>query len=124
MWLVSSTEPPHPSGQATYDYEFISNLVGLLLKGERGWSRLYSELGVTPHTVLYEDLLTSDGYRASIVGILRHLELDDGIDISPPRTNRQADDMNEEWVHQFLAHGKAQNHPTLNVMIRRHVRAG
>jgi LPS sulfotransferase NodH len=124
VWFVSERRPPSPTGEPEYCYEFISNLVGLLLKGERGWSRLFSELGLTPYHVLYEDLLSDDGYRASVAAILSHLGLESDIEIPAPRTLRQADRINEAWTQRFLAEASGRDHPMLNVMMRRHIGPG
>jgi len=120
IWAVSDTDRPNPMGEPAYDYELISNLVGLLLRGERGWKRLYAELELTPHTVWYEDLLTDDGYRTSVLGVLRHLGLDGRAEISPPRTKRQADGLNAEWVDRFLGEAASRHHPRLRLLLRRH----
>jgi LPS sulfotransferase NodH len=123
VWVVSEVEAPRATGRPEYSYEFISDLVGLVLQGERGWTRLSRELGVTPLTVLYEELVSSDGFEASTRRILRHLQLDDGVTIPPPRTSRQADDLNEEWIARFLAEARARDHPNASLMMRRHQEA-
>jgi trehalose 2-sulfotransferase len=123
-WVVSETEHPGPTGRPEYSYELIADLVGLLLRGERGWTRFYRELGLTSHKVVYEDLLTSEGYRASVLGVLRHLGLEDGVEVSSPGTSRQADALNEGWVQRFLTDADARNHPMLGIMLRRHLPRG
>jgi LPS sulfotransferase NodH len=73
----------------------------LIAKGEQAWMDLYKDLGVRPLEVVYEDLTSSGGYEPTVRLVLRHLDLDDSIEIPRPRTHRQADDVNEKWVHRF-----------------------
>jgi LPS sulfotransferase NodH len=101
VWVVSDSEPARPTGEPLYDFSFISNLEGLLRQGEEDWRALYLELGAVPHEVVYEDLVDTDHYEASVQGVLRHLDLDDTVPIRPPRTHRQADVINGEWVERY-----------------------
>ena len=75
----------------------------MIAEGERSWRELYARLGVTPFEVVYEDLVTDEGYQAAVQGILGHLELDERVVIPRPRTQRQADDISEAWVERFFA---------------------
>ena len=77
-------------------------MMDLIAQGEKAWLDLYEKLGVTPLEVAYEDLTTSDGYRQTIRRVLRHLDLDDTIEIPRPRTERQSDSTNDYWVDRFL----------------------
>ena len=105
VWVVSDEEPARPTGTPQYDFDLISGLEGLIVDAARGWRELFDELGLTPYDVVYEDLVSEDGYRQSIVGVLDHLGLDaDGLTDPPPRrTHRQADDLNEAWVARYAA---------------------
>ena len=101
VWVVSDTEPARPTAEPAYDYQFIANLVGLLEEGETDWRRLYTDLDLTPHEVLYEDLVDPDRYEDCVRGVLAHLGLDASTSIPRPRTRRQADGLNDEWATQF-----------------------
>jgi trehalose 2-sulfotransferase len=104
VWVVSDTEPPVPLAEPAYDYGFIAALEGLLAEAERGWPELCAELGVTPHDVMYEDLVDPATYAGTIRSTLAYLGLDHaGVPIAPPRTHRQADELNEDWVRRFTA---------------------
>jgi LPS sulfotransferase NodH len=103
LWVTSDDEPAVPAGRPEYDFELIGNLVGLIDEGERGWRELYTELGLTPCEVVYEDLLTDDGYEKAVRDVLEHLELDlpGDVGVPRPRTRRQSDDVNEAWVARY-----------------------
>ena len=103
VWVVSDEEPARPAGDPSYVAEFIAGLEGLIVDGEQGWRDLYGELGLVPYEVVYEDLLTDDGYENALRGILRHLGVDDAdVRVPPRRTHRQTDTINEQWVERYL----------------------
>jgi trehalose 2-sulfotransferase len=105
VWVVSDDEPPRPTGPPQYDFDLISGLEGLIVEGERGWRGLFHELGLTPYEVIYEELVTEDGYVHAVLGVLEHLGLDTrGITAPPPpRTHRQSDELNEAWVARYTS---------------------
>ena len=104
VWVVSDIEPARPVAEPVYDFELISNLERLIIQGERGWLRLCTELAVTPLRVVYEDLANADSYEEVIRDILRHLDLDpDSVTVQAPRTEKQADDLNNEWCERYRA---------------------
>jgi len=76
-------------------------MMDLITTGEQAWLDLYAQLGLQPLEVAYEDLLTPEGYDAAVRSILRHLDLPDDVAIPAPRTRRQADRINDEWVQRF-----------------------
>ena len=102
VWVVSDDEPARPKGRAEYNRKRIAALEALILDGERGWRDLYAELGVTPHEVVYEDLVSEEGYEQTVRGVLRHLGLPSaGFRVPGPRTKRQSDELNDAWVARF-----------------------
>jgi LPS sulfotransferase NodH len=103
VWWVFDSERARPNREPHYQFDVIVAMMSLIDEGERSWRALYATLGVTPFEVVYEDLVTDDGYRASVQGILRHLELDDHVVIPDPQTRRQADDLSEQWIDRFFA---------------------
>ena len=77
-------------------------MMGLIAEGEKAWLDLYEKLGVESLEVAYEDFTTSDGNEQTVRRVLRHLDLDDAFEIPCPRTDRQSDSKNDEWVDRFL----------------------
>ena len=107
MWVapVGQPEPAWPPamGAPRYDYELIAGLEALIAESEAGWRHLYSELGLTPCQIVYEDLNSPDGYEQTIRGVLAHLGLDEYQGLIPaPRTRRQSKGLNEAWVAAYL----------------------
>ncbi len=103
VWWLYDSAVARPSRQPHYEFDVIARMVDMIAEGERSWRELYATLGVTPLEVVYEDLVTDEGYHAAVQGILGHLELDDRVVIPEPRTQRQADDTSDEWVERFFA---------------------
>lgn len=102
VWVVSDTEPAVPAAETAYDYDFIAGLEGLLIEGESGWRELCAELGVTPLEIVYEDLVDPARYPDAIRAALTYLGIDDTeIAVPPPRTHRQADELNDEWAKRY-----------------------
>jgi LPS sulfotransferase NodH len=102
VWVVSDEEPPRPRGRAEYNAKLIGDLEALIIEGERGWRELYAELGVIPYEVVYEDLVSEEGFEQSVRGVLGHLGLPSaGFRVPRPRTKRQADELNDAWVARY-----------------------
>ena len=95
---------PPATGAPRYDYDLIAGLEALIAESEAGWRQLYSELGLTPRQVVYEELSSPDGYERTIRDVLAHLGLEDYAGPIPaPRTPRQSNELNEAWVAAYLA---------------------
>jgi trehalose 2-sulfotransferase len=101
VWKVSDADPAKPSREPNYNYGVIKGMMSLISQGEQAWIELYAELGLAPFEVVYEDLLTSEGYEKAVRGVLHHLGLNDTGPVPPPRTHRQADHINDDWVERF-----------------------
>jgi trehalose 2-sulfotransferase len=102
VWVVSDNEPARPVRKPRFQYDVIVGMMNLIAEGEKAWLDLYEKLGVKPLEVAYEDFTTPDGYELTVRRVLGHLDLDDTIEIPSPRTDRQSDGTNDEWVHRFL----------------------
>ena len=101
--MVSDTEAPTPMMEPVYSFEFIAGLERLLVEGHQGWPEFCDELGVAPLTIEYEKLADPITYESTIRSALEHLSVGNAcVDVHPPRTNRQGDAMNDEWVERYL----------------------
>ena len=110
VWVGSETEPARPVRKPRFQYGVIVRMMGLIAEGEKAWLDLYEKLGVEPLEVAYEDFTTSDGYEQTVRRVLRHLDLDDAFEIPCPRTDRQSDSKNDEWVDRFLNERSLRGH--------------
>ena len=102
-WVVSDTEAPTPMMEPVYSFEFICGLERLLAEGHKGWPEFCDDLGVVPLTIEYEKLADPITYESTIRSALEYLGVGDaGVAVQPPRTNRQSNEMNDEWVERYM----------------------
>ena len=84
-----------------YNFEAIRSLILEVVQREAGLQGLLAELGVRPLSVTYEEFVSS--YEQTVRGILDFLELDQSVaEIPRPLLRETSDDVNEQWVGQFL----------------------
>ena len=103
VWVTTDDAPAVPVGRPVYDFGFINGLERLIVEGENGWRDLFRELEIQPYEVLYEELVTPDGYQAAVHGVAAHLGVALAVLRRPqPRSHRQADHVNEEWRQRYL----------------------
>jgi LPS sulfotransferase NodH len=83
------------------DCEKIDYWVGELAKFESHWRRHFARAGVRPFEVAYEDFVLN--YESTVRAILRYLGLlaSDDLKIAPPRLQKQADEVSEEWIDRY-----------------------
>lgn len=115
VWLAADDQPPpEPTGTPMYDFDFIAGLEALIVEGEEGWRRLFQEIGVHAYDIVYEDLETAEGYAAAVRGIAEHLDVPRAeVMMSRPRSRRQTDEVNEEWLGRYRAdQARIQTAPT------------
>jgi LPS sulfotransferase NodH len=58
-------------------------------------------MGVEPFEIAYEDLAAN--YESTVLSVLRYLDLPvaASLKVAPPRLQKQADDVTEEWVRRY-----------------------
>ena len=83
-----------------YSYEAIQHLYDECSMREAGIQEFFSEGGIVPLTVVYEDFIQQ--YEQTIQIILGYLGLDTkSVTIAPPALTKTADPVSEEWVQRF-----------------------
>ncbi len=102
VWVVSNAEPAQPTGEPQYDRRVIAGMQVLIEEGEKRWRKLLAEIDITPCVVVYEDLVTAEGYEAALRTVLSYLELPEDMPLPQPRTLQQADEVKDEWAKRFL----------------------
>jgi LPS sulfotransferase NodH len=81
-----------------FDYQQIDKLCLLGALQNDSWARVFDELGVVPHGVLYEDL--AENYETTVRGVLSFLEIA-APRIPPPELDPQADTTSYEWEIRY-----------------------
>jgi trehalose 2-sulfotransferase len=83
-----------------YSFEAINHLYAECSMREAGIQEFFSEGGIVPLTIVYEDFIQE--YENTVRKILAFLELDANTpEISPPSLSPTADTISEEWVQRF-----------------------
>jgi len=99
LWKIQ--EGNAATAEPDFDFELIAKCLKETEEDEAVWQRFFDENGITPHTVIYEDLCAN--YDVTIRSTLGFL----GVKIPSssqlkPGTVRQSDDLSEAWEEQFL----------------------
>jgi len=97
LWMhrPSSTEEPH------FDFARIDALVRQIEAGEERWQKYFAENGITPLTVVYEDLVAT--YEQTAIQVLNEfaIPVPESLKFLPCGIKQQADVLSEEWVQRY-----------------------
>jgi trehalose 2-sulfotransferase len=100
QWTAVSAEPQPPVG-ADYNFHVIDAALRRIVREECAWGEYFTHAGVTPFTIVYEDLVGN--YESTVRQLLDHLEirLPRGYVFPSPLLHKQADQASEEWVARY-----------------------
>ena len=95
------TEAPGPAIAPPFDFARYDEWVTRLSEFESNWRCHIKRTGIEALEVAYEDLVES--YESTSLTVLRNLDLPvaTGSQVAPPRLQRQADLVTEEWVRRY-----------------------
>ncbi len=98
-WDDASPEESEPQ----YDAEAIAARLALIERQERGWESYFSEGGLAPLRLDYEEI--AEDPVAAARTVLRHVGIQgwEGCEIPRPTRQRQSDTLTEAWVERFRA---------------------
>ncbi len=83
-----------------YSFDAINHLFCECSMREAGIQEFFSEAGIIPLTIVYEDFIHE--YEQTVRNVLKFLELDSSkVDISPPYFARLSDEISEQWSERF-----------------------
>jgi LPS sulfotransferase NodH len=99
-----STDPGNRAdAEVPFDFQAIDSLIQTSVADEELWRQFFEQHGIQPFAIVYEDLQHEPEI---VVGqILDHLGLGPPAQPFPRsgRHQRQADDLTDTWVRQYLA---------------------
>ncbi len=89
------------TGELHFDFESIDASVREIESQEVAWQKYFAENGITPFTVVYEDLVAA--YEQTAIQILKELAIPvpESLKVLPCRLKQQADALSEEWVQRY-----------------------
>ncbi len=100
QWKAMSAQPER-SDTADYNFHVIDVALGRIMHEECAWEEYFTHAGVTPFTVVYEDLVRN--CASTVRRLVDDLEI--GLPkeyVFPlPRLHKQADAVSEEWVERY-----------------------
>jgi LPS sulfotransferase NodH len=102
-WRFKDVLPRRSIADPTLDQHMVRSLETSIERQQGAWEQFFEQHGITPLTVVYEDL--DDDYRGEVARVLSFL----GLDPSParslpsPRLLRQGDELNVHWRRQMEA---------------------
>lgn len=107
LWFRTSSEPaasqPVESGRDNFDLARIHMFHCVGSFEEESCRRFLHEQKVSPHCVLYEDLVSD--YETTIRRVLDFLDLEsEETNIPPPFFLKLSDATSDEWEHRYRAH--------------------
>jgi LPS sulfotransferase NodH len=86
--------------EVEYHFDAIYQLFNECSMREAGTQEFFSEAGITPLTIFYEDFIHE--YVKTVREVLDFLGLDStGVKVCPPYYARLADEISEQWVQRF-----------------------
>ncbi len=98
-WRVDGVrDPKERRVQPRYHRGQIAALLERIESYEAAWEHFYSQLGVEPARLIYEDF-DACGAAALAMTLLGHSS--EVGELSEPRLQRQADELSDEWVAKF-----------------------
>ena len=108
--IWSSHELAHrkPKHKPVFDFHMIDGLHRLILQGESGWAKYFSDCGTEPFKLFYEDL--AESYKSKTLEILQYLGIavPNDLRIGEVPVKKQADTVNDEWTMKYLEMKQAE----------------
>ena len=104
IYAAWQAEVQPPIQQPVYDFEQIDLLHRLVLEGEAGWDKFFTENQIRPMKVVYEELV--EAYEETGLRILDFLGVPyphDFVYGKDRKMKKQATGLNEEWAQKYRA---------------------
>jgi LPS sulfotransferase NodH len=100
--VYNSTWPHPPKREPEFDPWMVDDRHDRILRSESRWERFFSDHGLEPLTLFYEDFTRE--LEAAILATLDYLEIDRprGFSLPPPPLVKQGSGVNDEWVERYL----------------------
>ena len=100
--IYNSIWPLPPRREPAFDPRMIDDRLERILRDEYRWDRFFSDHGIQPLTLFYENFMGDFG--RAVREVLDYLEIEHPKDVSmgPPPLEKQSSDVNDEWVERYL----------------------
>jgi trehalose 2-sulfotransferase len=112
---TSRIESERPKPQ--YDRELIEKCLIEVEQQELKWPRWFEANNITPHRVLYEDLIADTPKVVRSILELLGVQDDEPDQVQVPPTKRQGDGTNKEWIERFREDAEVRPGPLANAAV-------
>jgi len=101
IWEKRSGQPDCVIQEPFFNFEAIDNYLEDVIRQEAVWQQYFTDWGVIPITVVYEDFICA--YETTVVDILQYLNIHVPADLNlgQQQLKKQADAVSEEWVQMY-----------------------
>ena len=101
IWAWTGDELPPVEKEPEFKFEAIDHLVQELVMREEPWQEYFTEAGINPFVVVYEDFVPA--YDAISSQILEYLGIPASANAmsGERKLKKQADGLSEKWVKQY-----------------------
>lgn len=102
-WSLEEDSEPRAAHELVFHFEAIDHLLKRNEAHERAWEGYFSENGIQPLSMVYEDFV--EHYESTAISILQYLniEIPESISFQQRRLRKQADALSEDWVARYRA---------------------
>jgi len=97
VWTAGAT----PTGDSRYSRALLEQAAERIEKQERGWEWLFSQLGIDPLRVTYEEVASDVTFVVERIADYLGVELSRSRALSAPELRRQADELSHEWARSY-----------------------
>lgn len=112
LWKAIQTQawraggPARAAAEPVFHFGAIHHLIGHLSEHERRWTQLFSDAGLEPLLITYDQVVGD--WDGTLRRTLAHLGVDADIALPAPALDRQADARSRDWVQRYLVERERQ----------------
>ena len=100
-WTWAEPEPPMLEKQLEFQFDIIDHFIAETILHEAAWQEFFTENGITPFVVVYEDFVRSIEETTRTVLDFLDILWADGAQFRMPTLKQQADGLSEKWIQLY-----------------------
>ena len=101
VWKIVTEAKPLLTVKPVFSFRQVDFMVQQLEMEEAGWTRYFTDNGIQPFIVVYEDFVQK--YEETAMQILQYLDISgrEYLKFAPRQMKKQADGESEQWVQRY-----------------------
>lgn len=102
LWVVREDSSRRGTSKPEFSFMQIDFLVQEIRAYDAAWQRFFSENGIQPLVIIYEDFVSR--YEETVREALKRLGVPGAemVEVAPVSMKKQADEQSEQWVQRYL----------------------